>query len=586
MKAAARIARWALAGCLAAAGCSGNRGAAGDAEGLSDAEVQVDTEIGGDVAPDVEPQREYSPVVFAVVSDIHIDGAFEESVPQKVAALLKQAAEKKPAPELLVVTGDLTDTLYEPVETGEGSRIDALKKVFESVPLPVEAALGNHDYYATDDPLFALTKNPAAREALFKSELGLEPWYYTEHGGMRFVYLDSMHGPRGAETLGLNGCLGDEQLAWLDALLADGVAAVLFLHHPPGAALEAGEATLESVIKKHAGNILAVFVGHVHVWARSDIGGVPLYVTAAGFGGQALHHVRVDPAAGTVEILNEAEIDYGETVETPCDPAQELPLANPAALEGVVLSAWMPDAHIEPVGLGTYLRELAPKVPLVLRLGQPGEGGKTLFALLVSGRYEGDAAEGLPPYVAGIEDGECLPVSVGLDGPCFETGPVTLTPDLAQMLGVPLLPGWRLRAELRDLVLTGVLADGGVVDHGVLRATLDLSLGIEDVQGIIVQEYCAGTLEGCQPGAAGMPACPESPGPDFFSEVPEKCDFTLFGAGLRMVFAILESVPGNAVQIDANFSTVLAAESETALPGRVAPGLFAAAPEGTCPADE
>ncbi len=528
------------------------------------------------VPADVWPY-EFEPVVFAIVSDIHLDGTFEDSIAQKVVGLLAKAAAATPAPEFIAITGDLTDQMAEPVATDEGSIIDALQKVMASSPIPVEPVLGNHDYYATGDAIFEMTADPLVRTQVFQEAIGLPPWHYTVHGGMKFVHLNSLYGPLAADSLGLNGSLGEEQLAWLDQVLADGVPAILFLHHPPSTVLEEGELTLEKLIAKYNENVLAVFVGHIHVWASSEISGVPVYITSAGFRGEDFHHVRVDPIAGTVEILNLDSIDYGETVEVPCEPQRDPGLTMPEALAGAVLVLQVEDGHIEPMGLGSYLRELVSAIPMAVQLGATGTADSIPAAITVA-KTVGDGADGIPAHLAPVAEGVCAALEFQLDGPCFTTTAVDLPINLGKVLGFPLPPGWQLRAELQDLVLTGALVDGPAVELGVLRATIDFNLGSEDLKSIIVSEYCAGKISSCSPGQGTMPACPTDPGPEFFDTLPPNCDVSILGIGLRTIFDIFASVPGLAVELDANFDIFPATESSEPTPGTVAPELFV-----TCP---
>jgi len=301
-----------------------------------------------------------------------------------------------------------------------------------------------------------MASDPAARTQLFVDELGIEPWYFTVHGGTKFVYLNSM---------------------------------------------------------------------------------------------------------------------YGERV---------------AALEGATLTLLIPDAHIEPMGLGTYLREMISGIPVVVRLDAVDSSHTELQALFTTGSFVGDGgdgADGAPAYIKPVDQGPCVASTFALDGPCFSSSPVTLEIDLGKVLGFPLPLGWRIRAELKDLTLSGVLTDSGAVQQGVALTILDFNLGARDIEAIIIQEYCAGKLEGCVPGDDGMPACPDAPGEEFFGQIPEQCDFRIVGIGLRIVFHIFESVTDLAVTLDANFGTYPAFESEAATPGGIAPDLFAPAPEGTCPAD-
>lgn len=525
---------------------------------------------------DSQPWPPFEPVVFSVLTDIHIDGDMTASTPQKVAALVTKAATATPAPEFITITGDLTETVYEPVDLGQGSRIETLKTILQSAALPIEGCLGNHDYYKSDELLYEFTEDRDARDELFRQQIGFEPWYYTIHGGVRFVYLNAMQGDRWNQSLGLNGSMGQQQLQWLDALLSDGKPALLFLHHPPSSVLESGDMTLEQVVQDHAANVMAIFVGHVHVFARDQLAGVPLYVTEAGYKGNAFHHVRVDASTWSVEILNEADIDYGETEVYQCDPANEPAPPDSTALEGRILEIRIPDAHILPLGLGSYLRDMVASIPLALRL--EGLSGNSLTAMLTTGTFQGDATEDMPAYIKQVSGSPCTPVQFDMNGSCLQSQPVNLRVDLARLLGLPLPASWKLRADFNQLTLAGVLSPEGDILNGSLTTSLDLGVALDDVKDIIIQQYCAEKLTMCKPGIKGMPTCPEEPTLEFFETIPETCDVEIVGVGLRMVFAILASVPDYTVSMDANFSTFAATTSDSAAPGSVSATLF-----DTCP---
>lgn len=586
---------------LPISGCGSNDNSASDADSIAQDQMEevedeelscpdgLDAEAPQDLQeliPEETIERVYEPVVFAIASDIHIDGPFESSTPQKVAGLMQTLSALTPAAEFIVVTGDLTDQMEEPVDTAEGSVLDALKKAFAAASIPVEPVLGNHDYYAKGgDAIFTVTSDKPARTALFEQELGLPAYHVAIHGGMNFVYLNSMIGPLSDESIGLNGSLGEEQLAWLDETLSDGVPAILFLHHPPLSVLDQGEVSLESLIRKHKDNVLAVFSGHIHVDARDNIEGVPTYLTHEGFHGQAYHHVRVDPEAGSVEVLNAADIDYGETVEEPCDTQAE-PLENPEGLEGTVLLLDVPDGHIQPMGLGTYLREMMADIPIAIQLLQSDSSGGSVSGLITLGKSSGDPEDGAPAYMTIASQAPCVTLEFILTGPCFETSPVDLPMNLGPMFGIPLPPGWQLRAELAGLILSGMLNDAGEVEFGVLRSTIDFNLGAEDLKNIIITEYCAGNMPQCTPGAvADLPQCPEAVDATFFDAIPTRCDVDILGIGMRTVFSIFNSVPGLVLNLDANFSTFLATENESTSAGSYSPKLFAPAPEGNCPVE-
>ncbi|GEM_PF-2770750 len=542
--------------------------AASDGPG-SDAD---DPDEQGDWADDLV--AEFEPVVFAVVTDLHINGGPQSPIGKNVAALLDKISALQPAPQFVAVTGDLIDTLYEPVESGPGSRIDTIRQLLDGVEAGVEAVLGNHDYYSADSPQFKLVSDREGRDALFKEQLGIEKWHYSTHGGVKFIYLNTMQGDLWDISIGLNGSMGDEQLQWLDGVLSQGGPAVLFMHHPPSIVLEEGESNLDKLMEKHAQSILCIFAGHLHLWVRSEKYGIPIYLTAAGYEGSAVHHVRVDGAKGSVEILNEAQIDYGDPPAPECDPAQEPALVDATPLEGALLELLISDATAEPAGFGTYLEEAVKMVPFVIRTGTIDPSGHSLGAHLAMGAWVGSSAPGTPQYVDALADGPCLELPLLLNSPCFESSPVSVTFDLAKSLGIGLPAGHKIRVVLRDLSFQGALSGKPSFEKGLMQAKVDLSQGVEDLQRLVVEQYCAGKISTCQPGTGTLPACPASPGVEFFPEIPTKCDVKVGSIGLRMVLGMMKTVPDYMASMSAHFVTWNATSSSTVSGGAVDPQLF------------
>jgi 3',5'-cyclic AMP phosphodiesterase CpdA len=157
-----------------------------------------------------------------------------------------------PRPDCVVVTGDLTDH-------GREEEYAALKEVIGDFPLPLHLTTGNHD----------------DRDAMIKA-FGGEPYYSVEYPEFTFVALDSLIPGSPA------GRLGEEQLDWLDGVLAarPGLPALIGLHHPPmpigipfldGMRLLDGK-RLRDVVAEH-GNVARIMAGHVHRPITAAFGG-------------------------------------------------------------------------------------------------------------------------------------------------------------------------------------------------------------------------------------------------------------------------------------------------------------------------
>lgn len=196
-------------------------------------------------------------MIFAQISDMHIKppGRLAYRKVDTAAALARCVSHLnalKPRPELVLVTGDLTDI-------GTEEEYALFRELMEPLRIPYFVIPGNHDERgALRRVLPEATYRPGGSEFL---------QYTIEEYPVRLIGLDSLVP---GEPYGE---LGPEKLAWLDAQLstAAGRPTVLFMHHPPfltgihhmdvqncrdGSALGA-------LIERHA-QVQALLCGHVH----------------------------------------------------------------------------------------------------------------------------------------------------------------------------------------------------------------------------------------------------------------------------------------------------------------------------------
>lgn len=196
------------------------------------------------------------PVLVAQISDLHIKapGSLAYGRVDTARALERCVATLNaldPAPDFVVISGDLTDT-----PTAE--EYDYLGRLLQPLQLPYAAVPGNHD----------------SRE-LMRAALPKAPYAFAsgpldqriEVGGLDLLLLDSSvngkpHGELGAPTL-----------QWLETALAAATdrPALLFLHHPPFVAgiwhmdrqnlQNANE--LASIVRRHP-RVQLIACGHVH----------------------------------------------------------------------------------------------------------------------------------------------------------------------------------------------------------------------------------------------------------------------------------------------------------------------------------
>src|ERR1700710_2464308 len=158
------------------------------------------------------------PVRIAQISDLHIKppGALAYGRVDTAKALercVDALNEFKPAPDFVVISGDLVDT-----PTSE--EYDYLKRLLSPLKLPFAGIPGNHDSRDLMRAAF-----PQADYAITSGPLNQR----IEIGGLDLVLLDSSVPSKPY------GELEDLTLQWLEATLESFAErpALLFLHHPP-----------------------------------------------------------------------------------------------------------------------------------------------------------------------------------------------------------------------------------------------------------------------------------------------------------------------------------------------------------------
>ena len=198
--------------------------------------------------------------VVAHVSDTHFGNEVRDPA-DRCAAVMDHLLGLDPAPDVLVVSGDVADH-------GLAEEYVAARAWLDRWPGALAVCPGNHD----------------VREAYVEG-LGLPARSVVEVSGYRLVLLDSLIDAVDGRRVD-EGRLGREQLDWLDARLAESEApAFVVLHHPPvtiGVAmmdpirLVDGD-DLAAVISRHD-HVVAVLVGHAHTMAATTYAGRPLLI--------------------------------------------------------------------------------------------------------------------------------------------------------------------------------------------------------------------------------------------------------------------------------------------------------------------
>ena len=213
------------------------------------------------------------PVLIAQISDLHIKppGSLAYGRVGTAAALercVRALNEFRPAPDFVVISGDLADT-----PTME--EYDYLKRLLEPLKLPFAGIPGNHDSREMMRAAF-----PQAAYAFPSGPLNQR----IEVGGLDLLLLDSS--VRGKP----HGEIDSTTLQWLDATLGSVPSrpALLFLHHPPFTTgiwhmdrqnlLNAAE--LAPVIRRHP-RVQLIAAGHIHRATLTMFAGVPATICPA-----------------------------------------------------------------------------------------------------------------------------------------------------------------------------------------------------------------------------------------------------------------------------------------------------------------
>ena len=204
-------------------------------------------------------------MLIAQITDIHL--GFEPENPsehnrRRLDAVLAALLSLDPAPDLLIVSGDLT-------ESGTVASYKSVREALSVVPFPVIVAVGNHDVRAT-----FLEAYPALRD-----DNGFVQ-YVVDRFPLRIVVVDTLEEGRH------DGAFCETRAAWLDAALAEAPdrPTLLVLHHPPVPSGIDWMTTawgspwterLKTVVQRHRQVTWAVS-GHLHRSMSAVWAGIPL----------------------------------------------------------------------------------------------------------------------------------------------------------------------------------------------------------------------------------------------------------------------------------------------------------------------
>lgn len=180
------------------------------------------------------------------------------------------------------------------------TRIDHARALTDGFAMPVHVGFGNHDYWVP-------RMSRQGTHELFRRKLGVEPYYAVDHRGFKFLHLNNFLGvtwePGHARYDKSVGSLGETQLTWLEAQLAERRPTFVFVHYPLPviADREVADLGLVTVLKRHAATVQRVISGHWHRWVdRGTEFGVPhLVIGSTRYDEDAYLILELDERTGT-----------------------------------------------------------------------------------------------------------------------------------------------------------------------------------------------------------------------------------------------------------------------------------------------
>ena len=204
-------------------------------------------------------------MLIAQLSDLHIKlpGRLAYKIVD-TAAMLAEAVRRInaliPLPDLLLITGDLTDI-------GSPEEYAWLRELLAPLTMPMVVVPGNHDEREAMRAAFA--------DGGYFPEHGFLN-FVVDHGGLRLVGLDTLVPGQGG------GAVCTERLAWLDDALcaAPDTPTLLLMHHPPfdtgighmDRIGLAGREAFTNILARHP-QVLRILCGHLHRAIFTTVGG-------------------------------------------------------------------------------------------------------------------------------------------------------------------------------------------------------------------------------------------------------------------------------------------------------------------------
>lgn len=198
------------------------------------------------------------------------------------------------------------------------TRLDNAKEITDAFRMPVHVGFGNHDYDVRRVPREMSHK-------LFKAKFNTDPYWSLDYKGYRFIHLNNFLGStQDSKSADFNpniGSLGEEQLHWFEAQLAERKPTFVFVHYPllQIEPTEFREYGLHPLLRKYQDSIQLVVSGHLHKWIDfAHTYGPQHYIMAATrYDPNAYMLLEIDPDRHTWRFLNSSLVEWSTHYSKP-----------------------------------------------------------------------------------------------------------------------------------------------------------------------------------------------------------------------------------------------------------------------------
>ena len=202
------------------------------------------------------------------------------------------------------------------------TRLDNAKAISDGFKMPVHLGFGNHDYDVRH-----VSRDMSHR--LFKAKFNADPYSVLDYKGYKFIHLNNFLGStQDLSSADFNpgiGSLGEAQLQWFEAQLAQRKPTFVFIHYPliQDQAAEFADYGLHPLLRKYQDNIQLVVSGHLHKWIDfAHTYGPQHYVMAATrYDPNAYMLMEVDTKRGNWRFMNQSLVEWATHYSKPYQQA-------------------------------------------------------------------------------------------------------------------------------------------------------------------------------------------------------------------------------------------------------------------------